>query len=116
MSDLPLAKKQKKDSRVNLLLQFGRLISEIKPDFVFAENVPGLKKGKGKKVFAKFENVLKKEGYFFTSDILDAKNYGVPQKRKRLVLLASRHSAVELPEITHSFSDKNKFVKLEELI
>lgn len=102
-----LRKNRKKDSRANLLLQFGRLVSEVKPDFVFVENVPGLKNGKGKVIFTQFEDILRKEEYFFVSDILDAKDYGVPQKRKRLVLLASRHSEIGILPATHG-SDKNK--------
>jgi len=113
-----LRKKKRNDSRVNLLLEFARLVSEVKPDFIFAENVPGLKKGKGKKIFEEFEEVLRREGYFFTSDILDAKDYGVPQKRRRLVLLASLHSEVELPEATHSHAGKNKspYVTVKDVI
>ena len=102
-------KNLKKDQRKYLFLQFGRLIEEIKPDFVFAENVPGLKKGRGKSIFEEFEKILIKEKYFYRSDILDAKNYGVPQKRKRFVLIASRHAPVEIPEATHgpkSFMEK----------
>lgn len=92
---------KKRDARRNLLIEFGRLISEIRPDFVFAENVPGLKNGRGKKIFKQFEDILRKEGYFFVSEVLDAKNYGVPQKRRRLVLLASLHCRICIPDGTH---------------
>ncbi len=103
-----LRKNKRDDSRVNLLLQFGRLVSEVRPDFVFVENVPGLKNGKGKIIFSQFEDILKKEGYSFISDILDAKDYGVPQKRKRLVLLASRHFEIGIPPATYGLPDKSK--------
>jgi len=99
---------EKKHDRINLLLEFGRIISEIKPDFVFAENVPGLKNGKGKKVFKAFENILQQNSYSFISKILDARDYGVPQKRKRLVLLASLHGDIMIPESTHGSADKGK--------
>src|SRR3989338_1233730 len=99
-------KKKKRDSRGNLLLEFGRLIIAVKPDFVFAENVPGLKNGKGKRIFRKFERILEKEGYRFVSDTLDAKDYGVPQKRRRLVLLASLHGQVTIPYPTHGTHKK----------
>lgn len=96
-----LRAREKEDKRKNLLLEFGRLISEIEPDFVFVENVPGLKNGKGKNIFKLFEDIIKKAEYFFISDILDAKDYGVPQKRRRLVLLASKHNEVKIPKKTH---------------
>ena len=93
------------DKRSSLLLEFGRLIQEIKPDFIFVENVPGLKKGKGASIYKKFEKALKDENYFFKSNILDAKDYGVPQKRKRLVLIASKHTHIEIPIATHGTKD-----------
>lgn len=96
-----LKKDISQDKRKNLLLQFGRLISEIKPDFLFVENVPGLKNGRGQLIFEEFEKILKKEGYHFTSSVLDAKDYGVPQTRKRLVLLGSLHGEVVLPKPSH---------------
>src|SRR3989338_7037818 len=89
------------DKRKNLILEFARLIKETRPDFILMENVPGLKKTKGKLIFKKFEYILKKENYSYSSDILDARNYGVPQKRKRLILLASKHFKVRIPEPTH---------------
>lgn len=104
-----------RDIRKNLLLAFGRLVSEIRPDFVFAENVPGLKKGKGKEIFRKFEDILRKEDYYFVSDLLDAKDYGVPQKRRRLVLLSSLHGDVSIPESTHG-KNKIPYVTVREAI
>lgn len=99
-------KTPKKDKRKILLLQFARLIEETKPDFVFMENVPGLKTGKGKKVFEEFLDILEKEKYFYIYDILDARDYGVPQKRKRLVLLASKHRQPEFPVLTNGPKSK----------
>jgi DNA (cytosine-5)-methyltransferase 1 len=108
---------KKRDVRKNLLIQFGRLISEIRPDFVFVENVPGLKNGKGKRIFKQFENILTKEGYFFVSDMLDAKNYGIPQKRRRLVLLASLHCEISIPTGAHGRGkDKLPYVTVREAI
>ncbi len=99
-----------KDKRKYLLLEFGRLIEEIKPDFIFVENVPGLKTGRGKSIFRKFEKILIKEKYFYKSEILDAKDYGVPQKRQRFILIASIHAPVEIPESTHFPAQENPIV------
>lgn len=87
-----------KDERKSLLLEFGRLVQEVKPDFIFAENVPGLKNGRGKHIFNEFERILSEEGYFFVSGIVNAKNYGVPQNRRRLVLLASKYGTPVFPK------------------
>lgn len=105
-----------KDERKNLVLKFGELIKETSPDFVFMENVPGLVNGKGKRIFNKFLRILNKENYSYDFKILNTMNYGVPQRRRRLVLIASNYSEVKIPESTHEFSEgKSNIVKLKEI-
>lgn len=87
----------KRDKRKSLILKFGELIEETKPDFIFMENVPGLRNGKGRKIFEKFLKTLDKEKYIYAHDVLDVKEYGVPQTRKRLVLLASKNFRIKIP-------------------
>ena len=96
------------DGRKFLLMQFGRLIKETKPDYIFLENVPGLKTGKGKYIFEQFINILEKYNYNYNSKVLNVKNYGVPQSRSRLILLASRHNSVQIPEPTHGNKNSGK--------
>lgn len=81
-----------------MLSQFGRLIVEAKPDLVTMENVPGLE---GKEPFESFLRTLKAEGFSAKYAVLNAADYGVPQRRRRLVLVASRCGLVQLPEPTH---------------
>ncbi len=98
------------DVRNQLVFQFTRLINETEPWFIIMENVPGMAKGIGKKIFAEVKKELKKE-YFIQSDILDSANYGVPQHRKRLVLHGIKKDVFKkflpddfdqlLPEPTH---------------
>jgi len=108
---------KEKSNDKNLLLQFGRLISEVKPDFIFAENVPGLRYGKGKRIFRKFERLLEDNGYSFEYGTLDAKDYGVPQKRRRFILLASLHGQINLPTATHGIdSGKLPYVVVKDVI
>lgn len=76
-----------------LLNEFSRLVSQINPDFVTMENVPQLKK---QSVFLEFMENLKNRGYHVSARIVDAADYGVPQRRHRLVLLASLHGAIRL--------------------
>ncbi len=82
-----------KDKRWWLLRQFSRLIMETKPDLVTMENVPRLRK---QSVFQEFVNVLEKTQYNVTHDIVNCEEYGVPQHRQRLVLLASRLGSITL--------------------
>jgi len=81
------------DKRWNLLSQFARLVKEIQPDLVTMENVPLLEK---QKVFAKFVSSLKGDGYSVFHKVVDCADYGVPQHRQRLVLLASKHGPIEM--------------------
>jgi DNA (cytosine-5)-methyltransferase 1 len=77
-----------------------RLIKEIGPKMVMMENVPGLA-GRGKPVLDEFMKKIKKLGYIINEDILQMADYGVPQSRKRLVLLAGKGFEIPLPEPTH---------------
>lgn len=81
-----------------MLEQFARLVKESKPDLVTMENVPGLQRHEP---FQLFLETLKKCGFHVVYGVLNAADYGVPQQRRRLVLLASRHSPVMLPAPTH---------------
>lgn len=82
-----------KSDKWPLLNEFSRLVSEIKPDFVTMENVPHLK---SQSIFESFLTSLKKDGYQVSSQVVDAADYGVPQRRRRLVLLASLHAPIRL--------------------
>jgi len=86
------------DGRWNLLLQFGRLVKQSEPDLVTMENVPGLSK---QDVFRKFVNRLRDLGYHVSYQTVYCPDYGVPQQRQRLVLLASRLGSIELIKPTH---------------
>ncbi len=81
------------DKRWSLLLQFSRLACSILPELVTMENVPGLEK---QPVFMKFVNSLKKAGYKVSHSIVHCEDYGIPQHRSRLVLLASRFGDIKL--------------------
>ena len=86
-----------KDERKILLLAFARIIEKRPPDFILVENVPGLNNASGKEIYQKFIKVLKKCGFSEAADLLDAKFFGIPQTRKRFILVASRHGSISLP-------------------
>ena len=89
---------------VNLLIEFGRFVKAIKPANVLVENVPGLK-GKGSEVLDGFKKMLEKLGYQWDEKVLYAKDYGVPQNRRRYILIASRLFKPVIPEKTHGSKD-----------
>ena len=78
-----------------------RLVEETKPDAVMMENVPGLV-SRGKVLLDEFIKRLENVGYSVNLDILQVADYGVPQSRKRLVLLAGLGYEIPMPEPSHS--------------
>lgn len=83
--------KDKRDSeKWKLLYEFGRLIRETKPDIVSMENVAQLLNFKKAPVFEDFLTELSNLGYFVHYEVVYCPDYGIPQNRKRLVLLASK--------------------------
>jgi len=85
------------DDRKALLLDFAKIVDQSPPDFILVENVPGLNNAIGREIYQEFEGVLNREGFSIDADMLDAKNFGVPQTRRRFILLASRHGKPSLP-------------------
>jgi DNA (cytosine-5)-methyltransferase 1 len=69
------------------------------------ENVPDLSNTKKYAVFAEFVQALKTLGYEVFFKTVDSSRYGVPQRRQRLVLLASRLGPIALTSETHGQDD-----------
>ena len=91
-----------KDKKWPLLYAFSRLIKEVKPELVTMENVPDVTKHK---VYHDFVAELEQLGYNVWAQRVYCPDYGIPQIRKRHVLLASKLGIVEL--INPSFSPEN---------
>lgn len=89
------------DPRNRLIAQLARLVEEARPLTLMMENVPGLAQ-KGKRLFNEFVQRIEAAGYIAEWDVLQVADYGVPQSRRRLVLLAGRGFSVHLPQPTHS--------------
>lgn len=79
----------------NALSAFQKLVLQISPDFVTLENVPQLIETD---IFQRFKSALTSAGYFTFADTVDCSRYGVPQTRRRLVFLASKHAPLKLLE------------------
>lgn len=79
------------DERNDLIFEFLRFVKELAPKSVMMENVPGLQKDRR---FKKLCKELESEGYIVNEDVLDAADYAVPQRRRRLILLAGRDGEI----------------------
>ncbi len=86
----------------NLIKGFERLISETAPQIVSMENVPNLS---NQIVFQEFVSFLKRNDYFVSFENVFCPDYGIPQKRRRLVLLASKFGEINIINKTHSPSE-----------
>ncbi len=84
-----------------LLIKFGELIKDFRPDIVSMENVPELLKHKKYRVYDEFIDLLTECGYDPQAHLVYCRDYGIPQKRRRLVVLGSRYGRIELLKPTH---------------
>ncbi len=101
----PYVKKRKKaEKNWNLLAAFADLIEKVGPDVVSMENVPELRTFRGGDVYNEFFERMK---VLFDGHVVDhvvhCPDYGIPQRRDRLVLFASRSGDVELAASTHTY-------------
>lgn len=83
------------DTRAELILQAIRFASLLNPTRIFFENVPGLTSEVNKNILNKLKNGLGKFGYRLGMPLrIDAADYGVPQRRLRCVMFASRQDTM----------------------
>lgn len=87
-----------KNSDWTLVEKFIDLITDVQPDIISMENVPRLQYHD---VFQKFYRSLEKQGYRVFWDIVYGPDYGLPQQRKRLILLASKLGEINIIDKTH---------------
>lgn len=107
-----------KSSKSRLLLaDFQEFVDYYRPGHIFIENVPGLKKNKTSPL-EQFKKFLTEKGYYFDDAIINVKNFGVPQSRRRYILIASRIKKdikIPIPDkgrlktVKETIGDKNFF-------
>lgn len=90
------------DEKYNLLLEFGRLIEEVHPTIISMENVPKIRETA---VYNTFLDILDRNGYHVSAQVVFCPNYGIPQTRRRFVLVASLLGPIEIIEPTHNPQD-----------
>ena len=83
------------DPRNELIFQVERFVDVFKPRCVLIENVPRLLKDNRLALFK--QHLSEKWGYNFVDGVLDAKDFNVPQRRKRMILIGSRFKKPVLP-------------------
>lgn len=91
------------DTRRSLLSETKRFIRALRPAYVFIENVPGIQNVRLEEdgPFTDFLHFLDRFDYQYEYQVVSSEFYGVPQQRKRLVVLARRDGAPAFPLETH---------------
>lgn len=107
-----LNQKRITEQQLQPLGKFAQLIDQIEPDIVSMENVSGLADTERYPIFKTFIDTLEKNGYKHKYEVVNVSEYGVPQNRKRLVLLASKFGNIELVKRTH----KDKKITVRDVI
>ncbi len=96
--------KGKHDARGDLIFEFIRIVSEIKPAYFVMENVSNLKGIDKGQLLEQIVDEMESSGYFVRYRVLTATDFGSPQKRKRLIFIGSRNDLATracLPSATH---------------
>ena len=124
------------DFRGNVIIQYLRILSEIKPEYFILENVRGILSARLNSVpseykeYEKFKNTKGSVMYFITNEVqkygynisyalFNAANYGVPEKRERVIIIGHLGEKVPLPAPTHSETGEyntKKWVSLKDAI
>ena len=103
-------KEGKKDEKWKLLYYFSNIVREIQPEIISMENVPQLET---EKVFLDFVKSLEELGYYVSWSVVNCAEYGVPQLRRRLVLLASIYGEINI--IPALYSEEN-YITVKDVI
>jgi DNA (cytosine-5)-methyltransferase 1 len=90
-------KRNKRDDRNNLVLEYLRFVADLKPLTIMMENVPGLVTYT---LFKKVLAELQRMGYNPKVQAVKIQQYGVPQRRRRLVLVGSLIGDIDIAQPT----------------
>ena len=124
------------DFRGNVILQYLRVVSDIRPEYFILENVRGILSAKLNAVpdeYKEYEKIkdfkgsvlefitsqFKELGYSISYALLDAANYGVPERRVRVVIIGHLGARIPIPSPTHSkegIHGTQRWVTLREVI
>lgn len=98
---------ERQDPRNKLIFEYLRLVRELKPLVVLFENVPGLLRN-GQWYFNRLRGALTKEGYRVNFRVLQMADHGVPQRRRRVIVLCGYGFELGFPDPTHARSVNGK--------
>ena len=93
--DISVAGKQagiiKGETRSGLMYEMMRIIGKLKPKYVLTENVKNILSKKHEPQLKEYLHFLSENGYKVTMDVLNAKDYGIPQNRERIYIIGVKN-------------------------
>jgi DNA (cytosine-5)-methyltransferase 1 len=96
------------DKRLRLYIQYGKFLREFRPKVFVFENVPGLLSAGNGKYLANMKKYFKSIGYYMDYQVLNARDYGVLQDRKRVIIIGWQDdlpfSFPDIPHTIHAFT------------
>ena len=106
-----IGKRDPNDNRSALVYSYLDVVNKVQPKIFLFENVTGIKSSKaadGSKVIDNLKEAFEKIGYHINIHTLNAADYGVPQKRKRVFIIGNKFEVdINAPIQTHSDKDSN---------
>ncbi|WP_117365013.1 DNA cytosine methyltransferase [Natrarchaeobaculum sulfurireducens] len=93
-----IGKREEDDPRNELYVEMVRIVHQAKPVTFVMENVPGLATMKDGKAIIEVAESFASGGYHVTWDVVDAADYGVPQHRKRVIMIGKRIDVMGMPK------------------
>ncbi|MBN9118311.1 MAG: DNA (cytosine-5-)-methyltransferase [Planctomycetes bacterium] len=108
--------RQAQNDERDMIPQFIRVVGEVKPDAFLMENVPGLVAGDRMKYLSKVIRQFEDLGFQVNWQIVNACDYGVPQKRRRLFVVGMRNGPFQFPEPTHGPARTHAHVRVRDVL
>lgn len=102
------------DPRNHLFKEYARILKQVQPKMFLMENVSGMATMEKGKVYSLIKQELSNCGYRLYDKLLNARDYGVPQHRRRMIVIGIRNDLnheFEFPTPTHSDKDFNSVGK-----
>lgn len=87
------------DPRNFLWQEYFRVVEEVKPRAIILENVSALSNKRNGDHLTGIMTALERQGYNFKLDVLNAADYGVPQNRRRLIVVGIKDGIADLPQL-----------------
>jgi len=87
-----VGKNEAEDSKNHLFMQYVKFVEDFKPNYILIENVTGLLSKNNINTLISIINVFDKLGYYLDLRVLDAHHYGVPQVRRRVIMIGNNQN------------------------